>query len=120
MNDQEWRDIEDEHRNQVTALSTEQRQRYYRLEQKHLRDPDTYAALNWFLVGLHHFYLGRYWRGAINIAVVVLGLMSLPPGLLLIAAVFLVELVQLFRSQSIVKRFNLATMRRLLDEVQRG
>ena len=119
MNDQEWRDIEDEHRGKVMALSTQQRQRYHRLEQKHLRDPDTYAALNWFLVGLHHFYLGRYWRGAINLALFVIGLLSLPPGLLLIGVVFLVELSQLFRSQTIVREFNLKTMRRLLDEVQR-
>ena len=47
-------------REQVAALSVEQKRKYYAQELKHIKDPDTYAALNWiFVMGLHHFYLGK-------------------------------------------------------------
>jgi len=98
-------------RDAVGELPPEARKQYYQLLRGRTRDPDTYAVLNWFLVaGLHHFYLGKILRGMVNLAVFILGvifLFILPPlGIALIAAIFVVELWALFRSQLIVRDFN--------------
>ena len=104
---QELSDREEHLREQIRQLSDEQRKHYYRLERQQLKDPDTYAVLNYFFIaGLHHFYLGRTNRGLINIALMVVGLLLLPLfaplGVILLITVFIVELPQLFKSQRIV------------------
>ena len=41
-------------------LTDEQRKEYYDRFRREVRDPDTYAVLNYFfLAGLHHMYLGN-------------------------------------------------------------
>lgn len=120
---QDLKDHEDRLREQIRALSDEQRKQYYRLERQRLKDPDTYAVLNYFFIaGLHHFYLGNTTRGIINVVLMLLGLVLLPLftplGIILLVTVFIVELPQLFKSQRIVFEHNLALMEAILDEVK--
>ncbi|MEL0112479.1 MAG: hypothetical protein VW835_12175 [Rickettsiales bacterium] len=109
-------------RDLVAALPAEARKRYYERLRGRTRDPDTYATLNWFLVaGLHHFHLGKTLRGAVNLSVFLFGALMffiLPPlGIALVAAILVVELWALFRSQAIVRdhnnRISEATLREL-------
>jgi TM2 domain-containing membrane protein YozV len=85
---------------------------FYQAVRHELRDPDTYAVLNWFFVaGLHHFYLRRWARGALDLGVFVLGLVliftgAIWIGMALIAAVAVLELWALFRAQIIVQDWN--------------
>lgn len=104
----------------ANALPDEQRKEFYRDVKRQLRDPDTYAAVNWFfLVGLHHFYLGRWGRGLLNLAVFLLGVALIIaqliwPGVALIVLVSVWELWALFRAQIIVQDWNNQLYRRLL------
>ena len=120
---QELSDREEHLREQIRHLSDEQRKHYYRLERQQLKDPDTYAVLNYFFIaGLHHFYLGSTNRGLINIALMVVGLLLLPLfaplGVILLVTVFIVELPQLFKSQRIVYAHNLDLMDDILETVR--
>lgn len=109
-------------RKRANALSDEKRKSFYGRVKRELRDPDTHAVLNWFfLVGLHHFYLGRWVRGAINICLVLLGVVLLvaeqwTPGIAMIAMVLLMEMWELFRSQIIVQDWNNRVFRALLEQ----
>ena len=59
---------ENELRLRIAALSVEQKRLYYAQELQQIKDPDTYAALNWFFIaGLHHFYLGKWQKGVMNL-----------------------------------------------------
>ncbi len=111
---------EDVLRGQVTALTPEQRKLYYQFEKLRIKDPDTYATLNYFLAGgLHHFYLGNYIFGGINFALTLTGIIMWNGiGLLLIALVVIIELPQLFRSQRIVHQHNNSVMRQCLSMVE--
>lgn len=108
-------------RERLAALPDERRKAVYRELQKQLKDPDTYATLNWFFLGgLHHFYLRRWGRGLIDLGVVLLGLALLfTPlfvlGLLCWLGVAIWELANLFRSQIIVQDWNNQLTATLLD-----
>lgn len=113
-------------REQVDELDTDKQRRYYETYERSLKDPDTYAVLNWLAcAGLHHFYLGKWVRGGVNLGVMLaglsafafLGLAGLLPGGLLIGAVILVELPALFRSQVIVEEYNVSVGERVLREL---
>lgn len=98
-------------RHKVEGLSNSQRAEYYAQYTHALKDPDTYAVLNWvFLAGLHHFYLQHYLRGLLNLGVMTIGIaicFVLPMlGGALILLITLVELPALFRSQLIVEAHN--------------
>lgn len=109
----------------ATDLPDERRSRFYREVKDELRDPDTYAALNWlFLLGIHHFYLRRWGRAALSLGLMLMGVVlivmgSIWPGISLIAAVVLFETWELFRSQVIVQDWNNAVFRRVLDKYRR-
>jgi len=105
----------------VRNLEDSVRATYFREYNRLLKDPDTYAVLNWFfLAGLHHFYLGKLLRGMINLLIMLLGvalLFSDPlVGLALITIVVIIELPALFRSQIIVANHNTKTGLRLLEK----
>ena len=106
------------------ALPEQQRRRYHQLCHQRLKDPDTYAVLNWFFIaGLHHFYLGKIRRGAVNLAIMALGvtLMTLGElvfGALALTAVFLIELPALLRSQTIVAAHNVRIAEVALEEAR--
>ena len=110
---------EDELRSRVTALPPALRQEYYALEKKRIRDPDTYAVLNYFILGgLHHFYLGHHLFGVINFSTLLLGLILWSiGGWVLVLLIVVIELPQLFRAQRIVHAFNNAVMRSCLNEI---
>ncbi|MAT52813.1 MAG: hypothetical protein CMK32_16675 [Porticoccaceae bacterium] len=111
-------------RTAVAALKDEQRRVFYERARNRLRDPDTYAALNWFfLAGLHHFYLGRWWLGLLDLGVFLLGVVLIVaglvwPGIGLILCVSVLELWALFRAQIIVQDWNNRIYRSLLAEAQ--
>lgn len=121
MLNQQQVDAEEERlRQRAAALPDEVRQAFYQQLSRELRDPDTYATLNWcFLAGLHHFYLGQWARGAVNLAVFIVGVILLFSaaswlGLVLIVAISVVELWALFRAQIIIQDWNNQIMQRLL------
>ncbi|MDP2714357.1 TM2 domain-containing protein [Rheinheimera sp.] len=125
MLDQQAVDAEEERlRELAAALPDLQRQQYFQQLKRELRDPDTYAALNWcFLAGLHHFYLGQWRRGLVNLLVFLAGLALLfSPwpwlGVVLIVLISVAELWALFRSQIIIQHWNNQIMRRLLEDTQ--
>lgn len=99
-------------RRQVRELSDDRRKQYYQLLDKRIKDPDTYATLNYiFIAGLHHFYIGKWQLGLLNIsafgggvALIVAGLVEL--GIAAIVGIALFELYELFRSQIIIQAHN--------------
>lgn len=51
-------EIKERLRKCVGALPDDKRLAFYKKVEQRLKDPDTYAALNYlFIAGLHHFYL---------------------------------------------------------------
>ncbi|WP_027670024.1 membrane protein [Rheinheimera baltica] len=127
MLNQQQVDAEEERlRGQAAALPDTERLALYQQLKHELRDPDTYATLNWcFLAGLHHFYLGQWARGVANLTVFVVGILLLLMGFYwlgwgLIVAISVVELWALFRAQIIIQHWNNQIMRRLLDSKTHG
>ena len=110
---------EDELRKEIAALPTELKKLYFRTEEQRIKDPDTYAVLNYFfLAGLHHFYLGKSLFGALNLLAMLLGIIFFEfGGWVLFILVIVIELPQLFRSQSIVQKYNNGVMRNTLSEL---
>lgn len=109
----------------VRALPDDKRLAFYQQAERRLKDPDTYAALNYlFIAGLHHFYLGKWVRGLLNITVFLAGVMLLfTPlaviGILLIVAISMAELYALFKSQTIVQAHNNRIMEQIYREIAR-
>jgi len=107
----------------IRDLPDEQRKRFYCIAKNKLKDPDTFAVLNYlFITGLHHFYLGHCLRGGINligfiiaITLIVMNLWQL--GLGIIIALALTEIYALFRSQVIVQDYNNQVMRVTLQNL---
>ncbi|MDO8862718.1 TM2 domain-containing protein [Haliea sp. E1-2-M8] len=109
-------------REAIRSLSDSERIDFYRSYNESIRDPDTYAVLNWFfLAGLHHFYLGNWVRGSLNLVVMATGIffLLLKPelGLTLIAGILLIEIPALLRSQIIVEHHNTQVGWKLLQQV---
>ncbi len=124
MDRENLRQEENQLREQIAALSLSQKRQYYALELQHIKDPDTYAALNWaFFAGLHHFYLGKWLRGSLNLILMLVGALLYFThifsiiGLALIIFVLIIELPQLFNSQNIIYQYNNQLMRRLLQQL---
>lgn len=113
-------------RQRISRLDDPARAAYYRRLEKRLRDPDTYATLNFlFITGLHHFYLKRWARGAFSLTGFIVGVLLILAGQYLVGIALLVaigvwELYELFRSQLIVQDYNNRAMRAALEEAQPG
>ena len=107
-------------RKAIRELSEDRRAEFYRQAGKAVKDPDTYAALNWFFIaGLHHFYLGRWQLGLLDLGALVIAIGCFMSGLVWAGVAILVivyswELWQLFRSQIIVQDWNNRLYRDLL------
>ena len=91
--------------------------------QKRLKDPDTYAAMNFaFMFGLHHFYVGSWIKGLLAISLFTAGLITLfvvpVVGVLLIACVICSAFPALFRSDTIVRRYNNDLMEQIYRQVK--
>ena len=102
-------------RSQIGELDKQTRKKFYTLYSTLLKDPDTYAVLNFFfLTGLHHFYLKNLLKGSLNLSGFLVGLIlifgdsdnGLVTGFSFICLIILIEMPALFRSQIIVKHYN--------------
>ena len=99
-------------RERINTLQDSDRKAYYNRFKHELKDPDTYAVLNYFfLAGLHHMYLGKFFRGSLNLLTFLSGLGLaisgyLATGVVLIVFILLTELMALFRSEVIVNHHN--------------
>lgn len=111
-------------RQEIRQLSDSQRKHFYREFNQRIKDPDTYATLNYlFVAGLHHFYLGKLAWGVFDILVFAAGLVlifsgSIGVGVAIIVAITVVELKALFQSEAIVLDYNNRLMEELLAELQ--
>lgn len=117
---------DEEHiRKLVRELPDEKRLLFFKRAERNLKDPDTYATLNYlFIAGLHHFYLGKWVRGSINLFIFLFGVVLLFTGLavigvLLLIIISLVELKALFRSQILIQEYNNDVMEAIYREVTR-
>ena len=103
---------EEQLRRQIRELPDDARATYFKQVEKRVKDPDTYATLNYiFIAGLHHFYLGKWGLGLMNIlvfwggvALIYLGFTEI--GIALLIGIFAFELYELFRSEAIVMDHN--------------
>lgn len=120
MNLEQLQEEEEQLRQQVRELGPEQRKLFYKLQEQQSKDPDTYAALNYFFVaGLHHFYLRKYIWGSIDLTLMIIGIVTFPlGGFVLLILLVLLELPQLFMAQRIVQRYNNQVMRDCLLQVR--
>ena len=112
-------------RQSISQLSDNERKKYFHTVKSQIKDPDTYAVLNWFfMAGLHHFYLGYWLRGCVHLSVFIVGLALIFAGLellgvLIIAGISIIELSALFQSQLIVQNYNNQMMQKTLDELRK-
>ena len=107
-------------RRRVTQLPPDARRAYYAEEAKLIKDPDTYAVLNYFFVfGLHHFYIGKFFTGLICLILYIVGMLTfLVGGWIIILLLALFDLPQLFFSQRIVHKHNNTIARRLVERYE--
>ncbi|SIN81731.1 hypothetical protein [Salinivibrio sp. ES.052] len=112
-------------RKQVNGLTQSQKKRYFAEQTRQLKDPDTYAALNWaFLGGFHHLYLRKYRLFIVEctlLVIAVIGLvMSQPYFALILVGLVLFELPQLFFAQKIARQYNYHVSRKIFEYVRCG
>ncbi len=109
----------------VRELPDDKRLAFFKQAEKSLKDPDTYATLNYlFIAGLHHFYLGKWIRGSINLLIFVAGVLCIFTGLtglgiLILIAISAVELKALFKAQLVIQDYNNAVMQAIYREIVR-
>lgn len=123
-----WKAIrEDEEliRRLVRELPDEQRLQFFKKTEQRLKDPDTYATLNYlFIAGLHHFYLRKWVRGSINLSIFLFGIMLLFTslavlGVVVLIAITVIELNALFKSQQVIQEYNNTVMESVYREIIR-
>ena len=113
-------------REQVALLSEEQREAYRHCEQAALKRPATYAALNTlFFLGAHHFYLRRWLRGLVNLALGATAASLLLGGQVLygfavLLAMAIVEIPQLLNYEHLVHSYNNNSMRQCLIRAKKS
>lgn len=115
---------EDLLRSQVNSLPDDQKKEFYKRQSKRLKDPDTYATLNWFFLGgFHHCYLGKYSLFALELSLLTVSIVGLILGhssaLLILALLVIYELPQLFFSQKIARQHNYKLSCEIFNEVRR-
>ncbi len=111
-------------RKQVSLLPEPQRKEFYKRQSEALKDPDTYAALNWlFLGGFHHCYLGKYTLFAVELillSVSIIGfILGHPSALLILILLVAYELPQLFFSQKIARQHNYHVSCEIFNQIRR-
>ena len=112
-------------RNQINTLPEVQKKEFYSRQSKRLKDPDTYAALNWFFLGgFHHCYLGRYKLFVLELILLITMIIGFFEGhssafaILIFLVIF--ELPQLFFSQKIARQHNYKLSCEIFNELRRG
>jgi TM2 domain-containing membrane protein YozV len=118
----------DEIRDQVFALPNEKQKIYYQKELEQVRDPDTYAALNYaFVLGLHHLYLGKYVTFLVEMVILIVGvfLATFPEfsvqfivGVIFMSYIGIKGVYELFRSEQKIMQYNLSKMNKILEDVK--
>ena len=110
----------------VRELNDDQRRHYFNLLEPALKDHDTHAVLNYLLLpGLHHFYLGKFFRGSLNLIILLTGTSLIfftkyvLVGTLIIFFILIVELLALFRSQVIVMNHNNHLSKEILESISK-
>ena len=109
----------------VRDLDDQQRSAYFQAAKQQVKDPDTYAALNYSLFfGLHHLYLGNHQRFLLVMVLLVIAGFAFFNGEVILSVVVVmlsgvVELYELFRAQVIVQDHNNRVAQQLLDELAR-
>lgn len=109
----------------VRELPDDKKSLFFQQTEKNLKDPDTYATLNFlFIAGLHHFYLGNWIHGLINISIFFIGAIFLFTGLatlgiLILIAISTIELKALFKAQLIVQDYNNNIMETIYREISK-
>jgi hypothetical protein len=118
---------ETELRDRVRNLPYAQRIQYDELERHQLKNPAIYLKLNWlFPSGTHHFYLRRWLRGGLNLSLSLAALYLIIKfnnpvyGVLVLLAMFIVEIPQLLNARHLVHAYNIRVMRRCLKRAARG
>ena len=114
---------EEQLRVQISSLTAENRKTFYAQAKRQIKDPDTYAALNWFFItGIHHFYLGKWLHGIIDLFLFIVGLVLIftgyvELGLAVIIITSVVESWALFRSQIIIQDWNNQVYNNILNSI---
>lgn len=111
-------------RKQVNSLPDAQKKEFYHRQSKQLKDPDTYATLNWFFLGgFHHCYLGKYSLFALELTLLLVSIAGLVLGhtsaLLILGLLVIYELPQLFFSQIIARQHNYKLSCEIFNDVRR-
>jgi len=122
---EDLKDIEDKEeflRQAVTHLTEDKRRHYFKELGLCLKDPDTYAALTWSLVGgFHHLYLKKYKHFIVEFMLLLLCIISLINGFYIavwgIVVLAISELPQLFFSQKIVRLYNYRVSKKLYENI---
>ncbi|WP_343291977.1 hypothetical protein [Vibrio harveyi] len=112
-------------RSQVNSLPEHQKKEFYERQSKSLKDPDTYATLNWFFLGgFHHCYLGKYALFALELILLIVSIVGFvfghPSAFLILALLIIYELPQLFFSQKIARQHNYQLSCEIFNEVRRN
>jgi hypothetical protein len=116
---------EDYLRSKIQNLSDDDKKLFYLKIENEIKDPDTYATLNWFfLSGLHHLYLKRWFKGVSNLILFIISTLLLFSeniffgiGIGILITIFIVELSELFNSQSIVSNYNNEITNKVLNSI---
>ncbi|NAX44278.1 MULTISPECIES: hypothetical protein [unclassified Vibrio] len=111
-------------RKQVKSLPEAQKKEFYEQQSKKLKDPDTYATLNWFFIGgFHHCYLGKYGLFILELALLTISVIGLILGhssaLIILSLLVIYELPQLFFSQKIARQHNYKLSCEIFNNVRR-
>ena len=121
LNQRKVNEEEETIRLSIRDFGDEIRQKIFAESKQKIKDPDTYAALNYTLVaGLHHCYLGQYFRVLIELGLFVLGFYLLfndiSAGIIFVVSMLLIEIYELFRSQITVQHFNNQVMKKIVEK----
>ena len=126
MNQDEIEALTDTYRSRASALDDATRKKFYQEYHNNLKDPDTFATLCYFfVVGLHYIYLKRYLRATLVLLFMTLGSFLIYMdytsilGWSVVIVVLMIEVSNLFRSQSIVTQYNLHLMNKLLNKYEK-
>lgn len=108
----------------INTLPEEKRKEFFLKVKDEIKDPDTYATLNWFFIaGIHHFYLGKWLNGIIDLFVFIIGIILIiinytEIGISLILIISVIELWALFRSQLIIQDWNNQIYERVFNSIK--
>ncbi|NQY21205.1 MAG: TM2 domain-containing protein [Campylobacteraceae bacterium] len=126
LNSDDVNNEEERIRKEIFLLDDESKKRFYNNISSEIKDPDTYAVLNWlFITGLHHFYLKKYTKASINFSLFLISFILMFSDIFLLGigifiAVSIMEVNQLFYSQIIVQDYNNKILKKSLEKINKS